>query len=134
MTELRDLPKEILTKCCPESHWNILSLALDPEAYAHCNTSRTHVVVCNHARMIEWTKNTIPNAHLILRAFNDAQMVGMTNQLVGLTLLDPTTPPSLVHFSRLENLAMASPPDGPRPPKRKLSVICPPSVRKLNLH
>jgi hypothetical protein len=134
MTELRDLPKEILAKCCPESHRNILSLALDPEAYAHCNTSRTHVVVCNHARMIGWTKNNILNAHLILpRAFNDAQMVGMTNRLVGLTLIDPTTLPSLRPFSRLETLTMASPPDGPRPPKRNLSAICPPSVRELNL-
>jgi hypothetical protein len=39
----------------------------------------------------------------------------------------------LVHFSRLDTLTMASPPDRPKPPKRKLSAICPPSVRKLNL-
>jgi hypothetical protein len=101
---------------------NMHSLTPAPEAYAHYK----------HMHGVEWD---IPNNHLIARpgAFNDAQMAGMTDQVVRLTLIDPTTLPSLHPFSTLETLTMASPPDCPRPPKRKLSAICPPSVRELNL-
>jgi hypothetical protein len=87
MTGLIDLPKEIRAMCCPDSHKKMLSLALDPEAYAHRE----------------------------------------------LTLIDLPTPTSFQRYFRLTTLTMASPPDGPRARKRKLSKMCPPSVEKINL-
>ena len=88
---------------------NMHSLAPDPEAH------------------------NVQNTHLVLNAYNGAPMVGMTDQVVGLTLIDPQTLPSLIPFPRLETLTIASPPDGPKPQKHQLSAICPPSVKKIKL-
>jgi hypothetical protein len=73
------------------------------------------------------------DTHLVLNAYNGAPMAGMTDQVVGVTLIDPQMLPSLRHCAGLESVTMASPPAGPCPGKRKLSEICPPSVKELNL-